>query len=61
MLAGHRLAAILNKIFMNDAIELSMQGAALKFKNEIDAKDAPKHIGKKVTACGRVYCNKSTR
>jgi hypothetical protein len=55
IIAGLRLAAILNKLFASDAPELNMKEVAAKYKNGIEAKDANSYYGKHVTACGRVY------
>ncbi len=60
LLAGLRLAAMLNKLFYNTSPVLDMPKVATKFKDGIDAKDAMQFIGKKVTACGRVYGIKTT-
>lgn len=60
LLAGLRLAEILNKVFVSDAPVLNMQEVAARYKNGIEAKDAPNYIKKKATACGRVYGIKTT-
>lgn len=60
LLAGVRLAEMLNKLFVSDTPERNMGELAAKYKNGIDAKDAINNIGKKVTACGRVYGVKTT-
>lgn len=60
LIASLRLAAMLDKLFMNTAPILDMKEVSAKFKDGIDAKDAVQSIGKKVTACGRVYGIKTT-
>lgn len=55
LIAGMRLAAMLNKLFYNTAPVVNMEDLAAKFKDGIDAKNAAQYIGKKVTACSRVY------
>jgi hypothetical protein len=60
LLAGLRLAAILNKTFVGEAEEMNMATVTGEYKDGIDAKDAAKFIGKKVTACGKVYGVKTT-
>jgi hypothetical protein len=60
LVAGLRLAAMLNKLFYDEAPVIDMKAEAAKYKDGIDAKDAVKYIGKKVTACGRVFGIKST-
>lgn len=60
LVAGLRLAEILNKLFTSDAPVLNLQEVAARYKNGIEAKDAASNIKKKVTACGRVYGVKTT-
>lgn len=60
LVAGLRLAEMLNKLFVSIAPEVSIKDLAAKYKNGIDAKDALNYNGKKVTACGRVFGIKST-
>lgn len=60
LIAGIRLAAIFNKLFVSTAPILNMQEVTAKYKHGIDAKDAAANIGKNVTACGRVYGIKET-
>ena len=59
VLAGLRLAAVLNKLFTSEAPVLNMKEVAARYENGIDAKEAAQYIGKKVTACSRVYGIKS--
>ena len=59
LIAGLRLADILNKLFTTDAPVLDMKMIAARYDNGIDAKDALQYTGKKVTACSRVYGIKS--
>lgn len=60
LIAGLRLAQMLNKLFVSDAPLVNMKELAAKYKDGIDAKDAMNYVGKKVTACGRVYGIKTT-
>lgn len=60
LVAGLRLAEMLNKVFVPDAPELNMQQVAARYNNGIEAKDAMTNIKKKVTACGRVFGVKAT-
>ncbi len=60
LVAGLRLAAMLNKLFVSVTPEVNMGELAAKYKNGIDAKDAMNYVGKKVTVCGRVYGIKTT-
>lgn len=55
LLAGLRLATILNKLFFTPAQTIDMSELAGKVKNGIEAKDALKNIGKNVTVFSRVY------
>ena len=54
-LAGMRLAAALNKLFYTPAPLMNMEQVIKEYKDGIDAKDALQYVGKKVTACARVY------
>lgn len=54
LMAGLRLAAILNKLFADPAPLLDFKKINAGYKNGIDVKDAMKHIGKKVTVCSNV-------
>lgn len=60
LVAGLRLAEMLNKLFISDSPVLNMQEIAARYKNGIEAKDAASNVKKKVTACGRVYGVKTT-
>jgi DNA/RNA endonuclease YhcR with UshA esterase domain len=51
---------MLNKLFVPDMPVPDMKVLAASYPNGIDAKDAPASIGKKVTACGRVFGVKTT-
>ncbi|MBI2730607.1 MAG: S1/P1 nuclease, partial [Sphingobacteriales bacterium] len=55
LIAGLRLADMLNKLFTSESPVLNMKEVAAKYENGIDAKEAAQYIGKKVTACSRVY------
>lgn len=59
LIAGLRLADMLNKLFISESPALNMKEVAARYENGIDAKDAVQYIGKKVTACSRVYGIKS--
>ena len=59
LIAGLRLADMLNKLFTTDAPVIDMKMIAARYDNGIDAKDALQYTGKKVTACSRVYGIKS--
>jgi hypothetical protein len=60
LIAGLRLAAILNKIFISDTPEINMKSVASNYKDGIEAKDALLFVGKKMTVCGRVYGIRTT-
>ena len=60
LMAGIRLADILNKLFISETPVLDMKTIAAKYKNGIEAKDALLFTGKKVTVCGRVFGIKIT-
>jgi len=60
LLAGLRLAAILNKLFYTPAPEVNFKALTAGFKNGIDAKESINNIGKKVTVCAKVYSVRST-
>ncbi len=60
LVAGLRLADMLNKLFISDFPEADMKEIASKYKNGIDAKEVNNYIGKKMTVCGRVYGIKMT-
>ena len=55
LLAGLRLADILNRLFYTPAAVINTDSLANNFKNGIDIKDAANYVGKKVTVCARVY------
>ncbi|MBI1780283.1 MAG: S1/P1 nuclease, partial [Sphingobacteriales bacterium] len=59
LIAGLRLADMLNKLFVSESPTLNMKDVAARYENGVDAKDAVQYIGKKVTACSRVYGIKS--
>ncbi|MES2429709.1 MAG: S1/P1 nuclease [Bacteroidota bacterium] len=59
VVGGLRLAAILNKLFPAEAPVIDTKQFISKYKNGIDATQAMQYIGKKVTACSRVYGIKS--
>jgi len=59
MIAGVRLANMLSKLFTTEATAVDAKVLAAKYKNGIDAKDGAQNIGKKVTACSKVYGVKS--
>lgn len=60
LLAGMRLAKVLNTLFASPAADVNMQQIASTYKNSIDVNDAKKHLGKKVTVCSRVYGIRAT-
>lgn len=60
VLAGLRLAAMLNQVFGSTAPLLDMSVLRAKFNNGIDIKDAAANAGRKVTVCERVYGVKET-
>lgn len=55
VVAGLRLAAMLNKLFTPDTPKVDFNLITTKYKDGIDIKDAMKYVGKKVTICARVY------
>ncbi len=60
LLAGLRLAAVLNKLFFTSAPEVNFQALTSGFKNGIDVKESINNIGKKVTVCAKVFSIRST-
>lgn len=60
VLAGIRLAQVLNSLFVQEAENLDFDEVALKYKNGINAKKAAEYVGKNVTACGNVNAVKET-
>lgn len=60
VLAGMRLAQVLNSVFVQEAEDLDFDEVALKYKNGINAKKAADYVGKNVTACGNVNAVKET-
>lgn len=60
VLAGMRLAAILNTLFYVSAPVMSFEKVTATYKNGIFITALKDHIGKKVTVCERVYGIKST-
>jgi hypothetical protein len=60
VVAGMRLAAILDKLFYSAAPEIDFKAAVNKYKNGIDVKDAKDHLGKEVSVCSKVYSIRST-
>lgn len=59
LMAGLRLADMLNKLFVAESPTLNMKEVAARYENGIEAKDAALYIGKKVTVCAKVYGIKS--
>ncbi len=55
MLAGLRLASVLNSLFYSPAPEVNFEAITKTFKNGIAAAHALQHENKKVTVCERVY------
>ena len=60
LLAGLRLAAILDKVFYTATPELDFATLTAKFKNGIDVRTAINNIGNKVTVCAKVFSVRST-
>lgn len=60
LLAGLRLATILNRLFYSPAPVINTQLLAPEYKNGIDIKDAMKNLGKTVTICSRVFGIRTT-
>lgn len=54
-IAGLRLAAMLNKLFVSTAPVVDMKAVTAKYKDGIDIQDALKYKGKTVTVCARVF------
>jgi DNA/RNA endonuclease YhcR with UshA esterase domain len=55
MLAGLRLAAILNRLFASLPAEIDQSDLKSKYKNLIPAENSISYLGKKVTVCDKVY------
>ena len=60
LLAGLRLAAVLNNLFYSAAPELNFEKQTATYKNGINVNEAINNIGKKVTVCAKVYNVRST-
>jgi len=60
LIAGLRLADMLNKLFVAESAVVDMKAIIAKYKDGIDAHNAAAYQGKKVTACGHVYGVKIT-
>jgi S1/P1 Nuclease len=60
LLAGLRLADVLNNVFAAAAPSVSFEAATAKYSNGININDVIKNIGKKVTVCEAVYFIKSS-
>ncbi len=60
LLAGLRLADLLNKLFAAAAPSINFEAATAKYSNGINLNDIIKNIGKKVTVCAAVYYIKSS-
>lgn len=55
LLAGVRLAAILDKLFYTPAPIINTAALTSQYPNGIDAADAVNNVGKTVTVCSRVF------
>ncbi len=55
LLAGLRLAEVLNRLFASAAATVDFKTATAQYKNGIDVTEAISNIGKKVTVCAAVF------
>ncbi len=55
LLAGLRLAEVLNRLFASTAPNVDFKAIVSKYKNGIDVTEAKNNIGKKVTVCAAVF------
>ncbi len=55
LLAGMRLAAVLNKLFYSAAPPVDFAVLTAKYKNGLNVEESINNIGKKVTVCSKVY------
>ena len=60
LLAGLRLAAVLNKLFYTPAAEVNFDAVTTTYKNGIHVSESMNNIGKKVTVCAKVFSVRST-
>lgn len=60
ILAGMRLAAVLNKLFYSATADVDFTSASKKYKNGIDISEVKNNLGKEVTVCSKVYSLRST-
>ena len=60
LIAGLRLAQMLNKVFYTPSPIIDMTENTSKYNDGIDIKDVMKYVGKKVTICSHVYGIKTT-
>ncbi len=60
LLAGIRLANILNKLFYTPAPLINTNALTAEYTNGVAINDVAKYIGKKVTICARIYGIRST-
>ncbi len=60
LLAGQRLAFLLNKLFYSPAPEVNFTALTKKYNNGIDVKDALNNAAKNVTICAKVYSIRAT-
>jgi DNA/RNA endonuclease YhcR with UshA esterase domain len=60
LLAGMRLAAMLDKLFYSAASDVNFTELTSKYKNGINVTEAINNIGKKVTICAKVFSVRST-
>ncbi len=60
LLAGLRLAAVLNKLFYTPAADVNFKTMTAGYKNGIDVTESINNIGKKVTVCAKVYSIRSS-
>ena len=60
VIAGKRLAAMLDKLFYSPAINADFKSAIGKYKKGIDINEVKNHLGKEVAVCSKVYSIRST-
>jgi hypothetical protein len=60
LLAGLRLAEVLNRLFASAAPTVDFKAVTAKYKNGLDVNEAINNIGKKVTICATVFSVRAT-
>lgn len=60
VLAGMRLAAVLNQLFYSEAADVDFKSAVSKYQKGIDISEVKNHLGKEVAVCSKVYSIRAT-